>query len=307
MSLSLRRVEFARQHRLRSDLKRPAPLSKIEWMVSGQQHLPAARRRLQPFVPEDDPMHIQILGTGGYHPNERRHTACVFIPELGLVFDAGTGFFRVASRLRTDRLHICLSHAHLDHIVGLTYVLVPMMQGRLTEVTVYGTRQTLEAVREHLFAERVFPIEPALKYVELQDGVSLGDDAVSLTYQRLPSHPGGSTAFRLDLADRPGRPAQSIAYVTDTTVDGSYTEFVRGVDLLIHECNFSDALAEWCDKTGHSHTSQVAQLAAEAQVGRLLLLHIDPLLIGDDPIDLAVARAIFPETELAEDLMNVVL
>jgi len=252
-------------------------------------------------------MHIQILGSGGYHPNERRHTACLLLPDLGLVFDAGTGFFRVASRLRTDKLHICLSHAHLDHIVGLTYVLVPLMQGRLTEVTVYGTRETLSAVREHLFAERLFPIEPPLQYVELTEGIRLGDGAVALTHRRLPSHPGESTAYRLDLAEMPGQPARSIAYVTDTTVDGTYTDFIRGVDLLIHECNFSDALAEWCDKTGHSHTSQVAQLAVDAQVGRLLLLHVDPLLVGDDPIDLAAARAIFPKTELAEDLMDVVL
>jgi ribonuclease BN (tRNA processing enzyme) len=262
---------------------------------------------LQPFVPEDDPMHIQILGTGGYHPNERRHTACLFIPDLGLVFDAGTGFFRVASRLRHDKLHICLSHAHLDHIVGLTYVLVPLMQGRLSEVTVYGSRETLNAVREHLFAERVFPVLPPLTYVELESGMSLGDGAVTITHQRLPSHPGESTAYRIDLAEAPGQPARSMAYVTDTTVDGTYTEFIRGVDLLIHECNFSDALAEWCDKTGHSHTTQVARLAVEAQVGRLLLLHVDPLLVGDDPIDIAAARAIFPNTELAEDVTDVVL
>lgn len=252
-------------------------------------------------------MHIQILGTGGYHPNERRHTACVFLPELGIVLDAGTGFFRVESRLRTDTLHICLSHAHLDHIVGLTYVLVPMMQGRLTKVTVYGAPETLQAVREHLFAERVFPVLPALDYVDLEPGTNLGDESVTVTHQRLPSHPGESMAFRIEQAAAPGQPGRSMAYVTDTTVDGTYTEFIRGVDLLIHECNFSDALAEWCGKTGHSHTSQVARLAADAEVGRLLLLHIDPLLLGDDPIDMATARAIFPRTDLAEDLTDIVI
>lgn len=252
-------------------------------------------------------MHIQILGSGGYHPNERRHTACVFLPDLGLVFDAGSGFFRVAPRLRTDTLHICLSHAHLDHVIGLTYVLVPLMQGRLTAVNVYGAAETLAAVREHLFAERLFPIEPPLRYVELTDGAPISTGPAHLTHQRLPSHPGGSVSYRLDLAVLPGQPARSLAYVTDTTVDGTYTEFVRGVDLLIHECNFSDALAEWCDRTGHSHTTGVARLAAEAQVGKLLLVHVDPLLEGDDPIDLAAARQVFPNTDLAEDLMDVVV
>ena len=36
-------------------------------------------------------MRLMFLGTGGYHPTESRHTACLFQPETGLVFDAGTG------------------------------------------------------------------------------------------------------------------------------------------------------------------------------------------------------------------------
>lgn len=252
-------------------------------------------------------MRLQILGSGGYHPNERRHTACVLIPDLGLVFDAGTAFFRVASRLRSDTLNICLSHAHLDHIVGLTYVLVPLVQGRLSEVNVFGSTETLRAVREHLFDARLFPIHPAINYVELAEGDTISSGDVVLSHQRLPSHPGESRAYRLNLPDTPGRPARSIAYVTDTTVDGTYTEFIRGVDLLIHECNFSDGLAGMCETTGHSHTSQVARLAVEAEVGRLLLTHVDPMLEGNDPVDLAAARRIFPATELAEDLMDVVI
>lgn len=252
-------------------------------------------------------MRVQILGSGGYHPNERRHTACVFLPELGLVFDAGTGFFRVASRLRTETLNICLSHAHLDHISGLTYLLVPLARGRLSEVNVFGTEETLRSVREHLFAERLFPVHPNLQYVELADGDEITSGELRLTHQRLPSHPGDSRAYRLEMPELPGRPARSMAYVTDTTVDDSYAEFIRGVDLLIHECNFPDAMADWCEKTGHSHTTQVARLAAESDVGRLLLVHVDPQLEGDDPLDLEAARAIFPKTELAEDLLDVVL
>lgn len=252
-------------------------------------------------------MHIQILGTGGYYPNERRHTACLFFPDLGLSFDAGSGFFRLLPRLRSESLRIFLSHAHLDHVIGLTYLLVPLAQGRLKDVTVYGAPETLGAVREHLFNERLFPVEPRIQYVEIDKGGEFVDGNLALTWQRLPSHPCGSMAYRLELGNRPGQPARSMAYVTDTTVDGTYTDFVRGVDLLIHECNFSDSQADFSLKTGHSYTSQVVRLAAEADVGRLLLLHIDPLLIGDDPIDLATARAVFPNTDLAEDFMEVVV
>jgi len=39
-------------------------------------------------------------------------------------------------------------------------------------------------------------------------------------------------------------------------------------------------------------------------VGRLVLVHLNPLATGDDPIGLGVARAIFPATTLGEDRME---
>jgi ribonuclease BN (tRNA processing enzyme) len=252
-------------------------------------------------------MRIQFLGTGGYHPNDRRHTACVMLPELGVLFDAGTSFFRVQQRLRTDSVQVFVSHAHLDHIVGLTYFLVPLLQGLVRRARVYANQPTLDAVQRHLFDGRVFPVWPNYEYVDVAAAAEVEVPGGTVTHHPLVSHPGGSTAYRLDLTRASRRAARSLAYVTDTTVDGTYTEFIRGVDLLIHECNFNDDMAEWCERTGHSHTSQVARLAREANVGRLMLIHVDPVLAGDDPLDIAAARAIFPETELAEDLLEVEL
>ena len=253
-------------------------------------------------------MRIQFLGTGGYHPNERRHTACLLLPESGLVLDAGTGFFRVAERLHTTDVQIVLSHAHLDHIAGLTYFLVPLMSGQVERARVFANRKTLDAVRTHLFSEPTFPILPKFDFCELEEltEISLCDGG-QLRWQTLVSHPGGSTAFRIDWPGSEGIPGKSMAYVTDTTVDGTYTEFIRGVDLLVHECNFADDKADMCGPTGHSHTSQVTGLAAAADVGRLILLHIDPQMPGDDPLRLEVARRTFAATELAEDLLDVVI
>lgn len=249
-------------------------------------------------------MRIQFLGTGGYHPNERRHTACLLFPETGVVFDAGTAFFRLADQLETAEIQVFLSHAHLDHIVGLTYFLVPMMTGQVRRARVYANRGTLEAVHTHLFSEPTFPVLPGFEFLALEEQpaeIPLGDGG-RLRWQPLVSHPGGSTAFRIDWPDADGQAGRSLAYVTDTTVDGTYTEFVRGVDVLVHECNFPDERAELCAPTGHSHTSQVTELAADVEVGRLILLHIDPQMPGDDPVGLAAARQVFPATELAEDL-----
>jgi ribonuclease Z len=241
-------------------------------------------------------MRVVCLGTGGYHPNERRHTACMMLPELGVALDAGTGVFRIPGRLLSDELDVYLSHAHLDHIWGLTYLLAPLTTGKLKKVRVHGAPKYLDAVRTHLLADLLFPIVPAFEWIPLSEREILADGSV-LTHCPL-KHPGWSTGYRIDW------PGRSLAYITDTTVDGTYTEFIRNANLLLHECNFPDELAEWAVKTGHSNTTPVAQLAKEAAVKRLVMVHIDADRPNDDPIDIARARAIFPDSVVAEDEME---
>jgi ribonuclease Z len=252
-------------------------------------------------------MRVVFLGTGGYHPNARRHTAGVFLPEIGLLFDAGTGLFRLPERLMQDGLTIALSHAHLDHVCGLTYLLAPVHKRQLTRIQILGSGRTLDTVRQHLFAAPLFPVmlECEMTEIDGQTERSLGE-GLTLKHQPLESHPGESIAYRLDWTGQDGR-RRSLAYITDTCVDGSYSAFIRGVDLLIHECYFTDDLQEWADKTGHSHTSSVAALARDAGVGRLILTHIDPQRTDDDPVDLKRASAIFAETQVAEDLLELIV
>ncbi|MBS0261320.1 MAG: metal-dependent hydrolase [Planctomycetes bacterium] len=241
-------------------------------------------------------MKIVLLGTGGYHPNERRHTACVMIPELGLIFDAGTSFFRVPQRMQTRELDIFLSHAHLDHIAGLTFFLVPMLKKQVDRVRVHSAPQYLEAVQKHLFSELVFPILPGFEYVELADRIPVGGAGV-LTHCRL-NHPGGSLGYRIDW------PGKSLAYITDTIADRTYIDFIRGVDLLIHECNFPDGHLTLATESGHSYATAVGETAREAGVGRLVVAHIDPQHPEDDPIGIETIRRYFPNVTLGEDLME---
>lgn len=241
-------------------------------------------------------MEVIFLGTGGYHPNERRHTAGVAIPEARIVFDAGTSAFRIPKVMPPGELNVFLSHAHLDHVCGLTYLLAPLLTGYFTNCRLYGTAATLQAVRTHLFAEPIFPILPGFEFCNLEDVISCGDCVIT---SRSMVHPGGSMAFRLE------RNSKVLAYVTDTTANESYVDWIRGVDLLIHECSFRDPDEKWCQPTGHSHTSAVTRLALAAKVQQLYLTHIDPRDLTDDPVDLDQARQIFPKTVVAEDLLVV--
>jgi ribonuclease Z len=240
-------------------------------------------------------MKLVMLGTTGYHPNHRRHTACFMIPEAGVVLDAGTAMFRVREHLATSHLDIFLSHAHLDHIVGLTYLFDVLEDRRCQRVVVHAEPEKLAAVRQHLLAPLLFPVALPCEYRPLANETPLAGGG-RLRWTPL-AHPGGAAGFRLDW------PGHSMAYITDTTArhDAPYIEFIHGVDLLVHECYFPDGKEAWAEKTGHSCTTPVAQVARAANVGQLVLVHIDPASIDDDPIGLDVARAIFPRTQIGED------
>jgi ribonuclease BN (tRNA processing enzyme) len=246
---------------------------------------------------------VILLGTGGYHPSEERHTACLMLPEAGIVLDAGTAAFRIARHIQTRELDVFLSHAHLDHVVGLTYLLAPLALKQIDVVRLHATEAVLDAVQTHLFSQPIFPVLPPFEMRPLV-GSEMTVGQATIRWQTLPSHPGTSMAYRVEVAGPDGR-VSSFAYVTDTTVDGSYVDFVRGADVLIHECYFPDAQGQWATKTGHSTTSQVLQLASDAGVGRLVLTHIDPLATGDDPLELEESRAIFSRVEIAADGMEI--
>ena len=244
-------------------------------------------------------MRLVLLGTTGYHPNDFRQTPCMLLPECGIMLDAGTGMYRAGRYLKTSELTILLTHAHLDHVIGLTYLFNVVREHPLEKVVVRSQAAYLQAVDEHLFSNSLFPIKPPMEFQSLEGEAAELPCGGRLTWFPLV-HQGGSIGYRLDW------PGHSMAYVTDTTAraDAQYVDKIRGVDLLVHECYFSDDHAEWAERTGHSWTTEVAKVAACADVGRLILVHINPLSTEDDPIGLDVARAIFPPTEIGTDLME---
>jgi len=240
-------------------------------------------------------MKFILLGTTGYHPNDRRQTACMMFPELGVVFDAGTALYRVNEYLKTDTLDIYLSHAHLDHCVGLTFMFDVLCDRPMNRVTVHGEPAKLAAIREHLFAELLFPVAPPFEMQPLRAEERLPDGARMIHFPL--KHPGGSVGYRVDWPDR------SMAYVTDTVaaLDADYVSKIRGVDLLVHECYFDDNEPERADLTGHSCLTPVVQVAAKAGVGRLVLVHINPQMKDDAELNLDAARKIFPRVEIGTD------
>jgi ribonuclease BN (tRNA processing enzyme) len=245
-------------------------------------------------------MKLEFLGTAGYHPSEKRHTSCAFLPEAApgeaFLLDAGTGFFRLIGRALPQKLHIFLSHAHLDHVFGLTFYL-DLIYGSETpiEITLYGARECLDAVLS-LFDSPLFPVEfRGGNCTVVEPGSTFDVAGVSVSAHPL-THPGGSLAYRFDW------PQKSLAYVTDTAGDARYIDFIRGVDLLIHERNFSDNMHELAEMSGHCTTEAVIRVARAAQVKRLVVTHFNPL-VETDPMDEDALRDECPEAVAADDGM----
>ena len=202
-------------------------------------------------------MKLVVLGSTGYHPNELRQTACFMLPELGIVLDAGTGMFRVRDWLTTPTLDIFLTHAHLDHVIGLTFLFDVLYGHESTAVTVHADADKLAAIEEHLLSPLLFPVKLPCRFEPLDGAVELPGGG-RLTYFAL-EHPGGTVGYRLDWPDR------SLAYVTDTIArpGAAYLESIRDVDVLLHECYFPDSHQQMANLTGHSHTTPVAELRAK--------------------------------------------
>jgi ribonuclease Z len=237
-------------------------------------------------------MEVHFLGTTGYHPNDQRHTMCVMIPELGIVFDAGTGFFRARDLLATEELNILLSHAHLDHLIGLSF-LFDVLYRKETRANLFAMADKIEGIEKHLFHPTLFPVRPPFT-AQAIEGISQptptkpmigGQFTISggVMVRWFPvEHPGGAIGFRLLLPN-----GKSIAYVTDTTaaLDASYVSEIHDVDLLIHECYFDDGVEEHARLTGHSCLTPVLQVARKSRAKQTVLVHLNPLSEWAPPAD----------------------
>jgi ribonuclease Z len=102
----------------------------------------------------------------------------------------------------------------------------------------------------------------------------------------------------------PPRPGKSVAYCLDTRPCAMSIELARDVDLLIHEATYTEEFAAEAQQYGHSTAAQAARTARDAGARRLMLTHFSTRFPDPAPL-LEEACAIFPDTILAEDLMEI--
>lgn len=224
----------------------------------------------------------------------------MMIPEHGIIFDAGTGLFRARDLICTPTLDIFLSHVHLDHSVGLTFLYDILWGKDVERVTVHLDGSKIPAIEEALYNKDLFPVGPNFEMKALTDEAVQLPDNISIEHCAL-EHPGGSAGFRMK------HPGGSLAYITDTIAsdDADYVDFISKVDVLIHECYFPDGWEDRAELTGHSCLTPVAEVARAADAERTFLVHINPLDGSDEPLDLESVKGIYSNLTVAEDRMAI--
>ena len=265
-------------------------------------------------------MKLVVLGSNGYRPTDLGQTACYTIPELGVILDAGTGMYRMFDYLQTAQLDIYLSHDHPDHVWGLTHLEFIIWKrrtldaiardGKANNVSIFKSlyesppRIRVHVAQEHLenvqYQVRKFRDHNLIEYVPMEAAEDLSD-SIKITSFPVEHRNQLCLGFRVD------HPGGSLAYVTDTFGEPGvrYAEKIKGVDVLLHDCACPDDDPEFARRVGHSHITPVAQLAAEAQVGRLILIHLSAMRPETGEPEIERAHSIFPQTEVAFDRMEV--
>jgi phosphoribosyl 1,2-cyclic phosphodiesterase len=234
------------------------------------------------------------------------NTSCVEVRGADgtvLVLDAGTGIRPLGDALPSSlkRVDLLLTHLHMDHIQGLGFF-APLYRSDI-EVHIWGPASTTLSLRTRLTRY----LSPPLFPVHLRDlpckiflhEVPCGDFHIGpfCVSSALVCHPGPTVGYRIatddaSLAYIPDHePALGLKCVSSAPEWTSGYELAAGVDLLIHDAQYTDG--EYCTRVGWGHCSieQALQFATLAQVKELVLFHHDPAH-SDREVDELMAAAL---------------
>lgn len=223
------------------------------------------------------------------------NTSCVSIEADGadpIVFDAGTGLrmFGAAFNDAPAHVHVLVTHLHWDHVQGLPFF--GPLKHPDTRFAVYGPGEHGESMAEsfaRFMTPPFFPVTteafPAqITFADALDG-DFEIDGAEVMVRPVP-HTGTTAGFRVT------RNGVSVAYIPDHQepigrpheVDPRVLELCRGVDVLIHDAQFTPAELEVKADWGHSTPQYAVEVARQAGAKTLVLFHHDPAH-DDDMID----------------------
>jgi cAMP phosphodiesterase len=119
---------------------------------------------------------VRVLGCSGAIAKDCRTTS--FLIDGEVLVDAGTG----VGDLTLDEMNridsVLITHSHLDHVAALPLMIDAVAAQRKEPVTVYALTGTIEALRQHIFNNVIWPDfsripspqDPFIRFQEIQIG-----------------------------------------------------------------------------------------------------------------------------------------
>lgn len=259
--------------------------------------------------------------------------------ERTIILDAGTGIIPLGRELartkQTREILLLLSHLHHDHTQGFPFFLPAYLPN--VKLHIYGpdgTHASMKNVLERNQSSETFPVKlcdmASSKDIQSvresqvivwdEEGVRVADSAINVSEEAVLirihksyAHPGGVYVYRITWRRK------SIVYATDTEgyvgTDRKLVQFARDADLLIHDAQYLEEhyrgqLAGFPSTQGfgHSTMTMACEVAAAAEVERLVLFHHDPSY--DDAVIAGIertAKSLFEDSVAAYEGLEIVL
>ncbi len=259
---------------------------------------------------ETDLLEVTFYGVRGSTPcacpDKQRYggnTSCVVMTgDDGdpIVFDMGTGLRLYGCAYGLDSVFrgtALVTHMHWDHVQGLPFFTPLHVEG--SQLEVFGPTEG-EGTLADAFATFVNPPFFPIHYSDLAADITFRDvssDDMQIGPARILSRPvphvGATVGYRVEWNGR------SVAYLPDhqepvddpQAVADSVLELVDGVDLLIHDAQFTPAEFQARAHWGHCTIDYALEVGSQGGVGTVALFHHDPYR-SDDELDVLLEQAV---------------
>jgi len=224
-------------------------------------------------------MKLTVLGCSG-GIGSGRHTTCLMVDDDVLI-DAGSGLTTLDFEQLVKIDHVFLTHAHLDHVLGLPLLLDSVGDLRGTPVTVHALPEVLEVLSTHLFNWQLWPDfrkipseeAPWLRFAPL----GLGEAFIlrGRTFRPLPVN-HVVPACGLHVATASG----SLVFSGDTTHSAPFVAALNAIPDLRHliiETSFENELVEIAKASKHHWPdSLAAELNGLSARPEVWITHLKP-------------------------------
>jgi len=200
---------------------------------------------------------IDILGcSGGIGPGLQTTT---FLVDDNLLLDAGSGIGTLSIEQMLSIRNILITHAHIDHILGLPLMLATIYDQHEEPVDVYATETVISALREHIFNWTIWPDfsqlpahRPILRLHVIEDDAEFR--VAGYRIRTLPAdHPTPAVGYLI------GKGSDSFAFTGDSGFHPPFWDRVNEhrPQLLIVDVSFTDDALELALDSGHMTSDQL--------------------------------------------------